>query len=220
MTDMLWSYVYSDNTAEPPTGNQIRFDATEYSLVTKVWIPYLTSDGIDIFYVLQNLDPDERLFVQDKNDHTRSVAFHVEGPPIDKTSYWEVPVIWLASVTLLTSGQAVMLLIAEPDVPLPLPLAELVTMPEAKDHLRITTTAQDSDLQLKIDEATAIVIDFLKQDADPAWMHSTVPLPVKAGILLMLTHLWEHRGDNMELDEKLWAALMNLLARFRAPTVA
>jgi hypothetical protein len=97
-------------------------------------------------------------------------------------------------------------------------MAALITLDEAKEHLRITTTAQDADIQQKADEASAIVIDYLK--TEEAWDPTTVPLPVKAAVKLTLAHLWEHRGDDMASDEALWAALRRVLERFRDPTLA
>jgi hypothetical protein len=46
----------------------------------------------------------------------------------------------------------------------------LVTLQEGKDHLRLTTPAGDAgdaDLQLKLDAAEAVIVDYLKVP-DPA----------------------------------------------------
>ena len=65
-----------------------------------------------------------------------------------------------------------------------------------------------------------MILDYLKHGADPDWTAETLPLPVRAGMLLMLTHLYEHRGDHMEPDDNLWSAIGRLLARFRDPALA
>jgi len=102
----------------------------------------------------------------------------------------------------------------------------LVTLQQAKDHLRIATPEGDpgdTDLQLKIDQATAIITDYLQSRADPTWSvdasPSTVPGNVQAAVLLMLAHLYEHRGDEMQQDEALWQAIGRLLMRFRDPVL-
>ena len=56
--------------------------------------------------------------------------------------------------------------------------------------------------------------------ANFTWTDVTVPTPVKAAILLVLTHLWDHRGEDMAADENLWNAVGRLLARMRDPAVA
>jgi len=52
------------------------------------------------------------------------------------------------------------------------------------------------------------------------WTDTTVPQPVKAAVLLMLTHLYDHRGEDLAADENLWNAIGRLLMRLRDPAVA
>ena len=104
--------------------------------------------------------------------------------------------------------------------------AVLVTLTQAKTHLHITMPAGDpgdADIQLKLDQAEAIILDYLKgaNGAAIGWIDpTTVPLPVTAAILLMLTRLYEQRGDDEEKDETLWKAVDRLLKRFRDPALA
>lgn len=173
-------------------------------------------------------------------------------------------------------------------------MAVLLTLAEAKKHLRVTTVDHDSDIWDKTQEAQEIVIGFLKGrilevdtltssggvatltttgahglttgdtvfvrgagDSEyngevvvtvtgattftytvtgtPAatatglvrvrasllWTADTVPIKVKSAIKLMLTHLWEHRGDDMkDHDDALWSAVKNLLIDLRDPALA
>lgn len=166
-----------------------------------------------------------------------------------------------------------------------------ITLGQAKQHLRITVDSQDEDIALKLDQATGIILDYLKNRltaiasvsianptvitttvphslttgatytiantsttptvngtrvvtvtgpttftvpvavtvgqtaaagtvGGPAWTDATVPQPVFAATLVMLAHLYEHRGDDMSADEKLWQAIDRLLYRQRDPAVA
>lgn len=162
----------------------------------------------------------------------------------------------------------------------------------ARMHLRHTTDADIEDVRLKIEMATDIIRDYLKDRADKRitivsssvanptvleteeahgfvtgdtvtisdhadatpeltgpyavtvtstdtftvpvnvtvagtggtavvlWDEDTVPLRVKQATLLMFVHLYEHRGDDMRLDEDLWSAIGRLLARSRDPAFA
>ena len=49
----------------------------------------------------------------------------------------------------------------------------LVTLQQAKDHLQVPTMPggdpDEADLQLKLDQAEAIILDYLAAKADPAW---------------------------------------------------
>src|SRR5262245_28105575 len=218
-----WSYTFSSTLTEPPTGSQIRFDAAApYTSVTFVWVRNLTTDGIDVHTGLMLTAPDSSVYVQDKNDHTLYAAFRTTGDPVDKIDYVELPVLWHSNGGTLLN-QAVALVIAPPSID-PIPPAPggatLITLPEAKTHLRITGTTNDGDISLKAQEASDIIRDYLKTWADPAWNDVTVPLPVKAAVFLMLTHLYEHRGDDPDSDEKLWDAITPLLMRFRDPALA
>jgi hypothetical protein len=169
----------------------------------------------------------------------------------------------------------------------------LMTLRQAKGHLRIPLDAFDSDadVQLKVDQASAIILDYLKARpiaiasisvANPtvittsvphslisgstytilgttttpavtgsnvvtvtgaktftvpvnvtvgqtaaagtigtvSWTDLTAPGPVQAAALLVLTHLYEHRGDDLTTDAQLWEAVGRLTVRFRDPACA
>jgi len=97
--------------------------------------------------------------------------------------------------------------------------AQLVTLQQAKDHLQIPTMAagdpDEADVILKLDQAEAIIVDYLAERADPTWGPGSTPGPVTSAILLMLGRLYRHRGDLEETDEELWMAITRLLKRTR-----
>ena len=101
-----------------------------------------------------------------------------------------------------------------------------VSLATGKAHLRITTPADDpadADIQLKIDQADAIILNYLKGSNGDAvsWVDATTtPAPVIAAILLMLARLYEQRGDDEQNDVALWDAIDRLLKRYRDPALA
>lgn len=103
-------------------------------------------------------------------------------------------------------------------------MSTLVTIQQAKDHLQIPTMPvgdpDEADLQLKLDQAEAIIVDYLAHRADPSWSAGAVPLQVTAAILLMLGGLYRHRGDVMETDPALWQAIDRLLTGIRYAALA
>jgi len=103
-------------------------------------------------------------------------------------------------------------------------MATLVTLQQAKDHLEVPTMPvgdpDEADLQLKLDQAEALILDYLAAKADPAWTAATVPKPVTAAILLMLGGLYRHRGDLMDADPALWAAIDRVLTGIRFAALA
>lgn len=99
-------------------------------------------------------------------------------------------------------------------------MAALVTLQKAKLHLNETSDARDEDIAFKAEQASDIIVDYLKTDEAAAYTIDTVPKPVQAAVLLMLTHLVESRGEDMDRDEHLWNAIERLLMRFRDPALA
>lgn len=100
-------------------------------------------------------------------------------------------------------------------------MAMLVTLPHAKRQLDISSEVDDVLVVSKIRTASDIILDYLTDDLPAtAWTFETVPLRVQSAVLVMLTHLWEHRGDDMAPDEAVWQAVDRVLARTRTPVIA
>ena len=95
----------------------------------------------------------------------------------------------------------------------------LVSLPDAKAHLRITDTAHDADILQKLDTAEEAILAYENLAADPTWTATTVPRAVKHAILLLLTHYYEDRGEDLSRDEDVWSAIGRLLAFYRDPTI-
>jgi hypothetical protein len=91
-------------------------------------------------------------------------------------------------------------------------------------QLRITDAAHDADVTEKLEAAQEAVLAYLGPAGDPTWTPSTAPKAVKHAILLLTTHYYEHRGDDlgpMRPDEAvIWRELRNLLAMYRDPALA
>ena len=101
----------------------------------------------------------------------------------------------------------------------------LVGLANAKAHLREVDEAFNVDIQQKADHASALVLARCNttawwRDITPTWTEATVPGEVQSAVLVVLTHLWKHRGDDMQLDESLWAAVDRLLAGKKDPVIA
>jgi hypothetical protein len=111
----------------------------------------------------------------------------------------------------------------------------LVTIPEAKLQLRITTPHDDPgdiEIALHFDLAEAAVIGYCNRSAwwraiTPTWTAATVPLEVKAAILIHGTEFYRFRGDEVagegpsrttEFDLSL--RVRELLRGFHDPVVA
>jgi Phage gp6-like head-tail connector protein len=99
--------------------------------------------------------------------------------------------------------------------------AVLVSLVQAKSHLRVSSSDDDADIQLKLDQAEAVILEYLDTSVDPLWVSpATAPGPVTAAILLWLVRLYEHRGDDDEADAITWQAIERVLVRSRKAALA
>lgn len=115
----------------------------------------------------------------------------------------------------------------------------LVTLQQARDHLRSDTDADDTDLELKIEAASSLVVDYLKEYAD-SFLDSAgdvfvdsagdpvgVPRKVQSATLVMIGYLYRERdGSNEFAVPAQWGygflplGVTALLYNLRRPTVA
>ena len=104
----------------------------------------------------------------------------------------------------------------------------LITLDQAKTQLRVPIDSYeyDDDLTLKIEHATALVVDYLDRHEDD-WVPGSpqaspadqeFPL-VQAAVLEVLTNLWRHRGDEGAQDGPLTTRVVNMLRGLRVPAL-
>jgi hypothetical protein len=115
-------------------------------------------------------------------------------------------------------------------------MVALVTQAEALQQLRVSAAGLSAealaDLMFKADQASAIVVDYLKLPFDDGprvdpriyppvlaapWTDANTPTLVKAAILIVLTALYDGRSP---ADELLSPAITAILHRYRDPALA
>lgn len=114
-------------------------------------------------------------------------------------------------------------------------MEHLITLAQAKDRLKLSSIAEQEDLQLMLDSAHGIIEDFVKQrisEADEwiaivdAWTDDTAPGLVIQAILLQFGAMYRFRGDDEPGvrsgfdDDGLAMGVAGLLRRLRDPAVA
>lgn len=103
----------------------------------------------------------------------------------------------------------------------------LVELATAKAHLNLADDddAHNEDVALKLEQAEAIIVGRCNSTAfwravTATWTDANVPAEVRAAILVMLTHMYENRGDDMRLDDALWVAVDRLIGSYKDPVLA
>jgi hypothetical protein len=102
------------------------------------------------------------------------------------------------------------------------PAGPLLTLVEAKAHLKITDTASDADITQKLGAAQEYVFAKLGEAADPSWDATSAPQMVRHAVLLVLDAFYERRGGD-EGGEQLRKALTvvdQALKQYRDVSVA
>lgn len=104
--------------------------------------------------------------------------------------------------------------------------APLVSLEDAKRHLRITGTEHDDDISEKVMTAQRAVLAYLTTAGDATWTPATLPDDVKGAILLLTANYFRYRGDDIDgaplntPDHATWEAVGRLLSFRRDPTLA
>ena len=105
----------------------------------------------------------------------------------------------------------------------------LITLRQAKTHLKVDQDFDDLDIDRKRRQASGIVLDYVKIDVhatDFDWTDDLgeplyVPPEVEAATLLVLGGLYENRdGDVFRSPQPLSQPAMDLLWRHRCPALA
>lgn len=103
---------------------------------------------------------------------------------------------------------------------------DLVTLKQAQDQLRDYYPANEADIAQKITQASAAVLDYIKNPkGSETWDDTTCPANVQAAVLLTVSWLYDDRtaGDNVEGGVAMGylpQSVTDLLHRFRDPALA
>lgn len=240
-SSQIFFYVFSTSVTPPPASSRLLLNnGIPYSTVTKIWLHYITDGGADArFVLLQSLPLGATIYLQDKNDSSTAHKFTLVADVVDlhPAPYMELAVRWEFSTGgPLNNNQAVAVIAVTPAPVTPAPpvadspvlafarvtiLAPLVSLVTAKDHLKVTDSAHDADINQKLQAAQEQILAKLAYAADPAWTEATVPRGVHNAILLLLEAFYEHESNRQgELLKKALEAIDLLLGLYRDPTLA
>lgn len=96
-------------------------------------------------------------------------------------------------------------------------MVQIVTLAEAKAHLRVTSTSEDTNIQMYVDAAASAIEKYINRSIPGAALPTPrIDAAIKAACLLLVGDLYENRGTKITgtivTDNK---AVENLLYPFR-----
>lgn len=98
-------------------------------------------------------------------------------------------------------------------------MTDAVTLAQAKSHLRVTQSSEDSTIQIYISAASQTIRNFLNLRLLPGEGQPSpnIPADIQAAALLIIGGMYETRSDKI-IGERLAEnpSLMNLLMPYRA----
>ena len=98
-------YSFIATITPPPSTGQMRFNHATQSLATQIFLHDINAVGVDISNGLRLITPGNRILVQDKADSSKYQYYFATGNAIDNTSFWTIPVSWVAGNTAVTAGR-------------------------------------------------------------------------------------------------------------------
>lgn len=113
-------------------------------------------------------------------------------------------------------------------------MTALLTLDQAKAHLRVETTDFDADISQNIEEASEICLTYIKRrgpfptDAEPTppdWTDADLPADIRAAVKIMLSMLFDDRNAGKSDNPSVAMGYMPpnvtaLLHRHRDPALA
>lgn len=221
-----YGFYFSATPGDSVRDGEIRFDAAApfVGRVTRLYVDNLDREGQIVRQVVTAYAPGTTIYVESPSG-ARFASFRMLRAVVARSGLVEIPVLCLAGSPegILPGPVDVAFMRGDPMGRDAATDPDLVTLAVAKQHLRITDVDHDADVQQKLTAASATIRDYLKDRNDPTWTASTAPPWIVSSVLLLLAHLYEHRGDefggSQDNDDRVWSAIANLCARSRAPTI-
>lgn len=90
-------YKFDTATSAPPASGTIRLNNATPSSATMLWIHNITNGGTDIRRYLEQIAVGSKLVIQDRDNSANYADYQVAGALTDNTTYWAIPVTYLAS---------------------------------------------------------------------------------------------------------------------------
>jgi hypothetical protein len=103
-------YIYNAVIGPPPATGEVRFDTADPTTATTLYASTTTNSAVDITYYLRLLLTGDDLLLEDAATPGSYVSFKVANTPLDRGTYFEIPITLDISGTALVSTHEVVFL--------------------------------------------------------------------------------------------------------------
>jgi hypothetical protein len=90
-----WRFDDTLTTMADPGSGKVRGNNASVASMTAIALSALTWDNVDVSRFLRALSTNDGLYIQDRDDSTVWVRFSLSAPPIDHTTWFELPVTYI-----------------------------------------------------------------------------------------------------------------------------
>ncbi len=87
----VWKFDDS-TTASDPGGGKFRFDNSDQTIITNIYIDDENEEGNDFGNLINALSTSDLIYIQELEDRRRSVLVNVSGVVTDNTGWWTIPI--------------------------------------------------------------------------------------------------------------------------------
>lgn len=91
-----FTYKTGTDFDDPGNGNY-KLDNVASASINNIYIDSLTKNGLDVSVFIRNLRGNQKIYVQDKADSTKSFLFSLSGSSVDNTGWFTIPVTFVGS---------------------------------------------------------------------------------------------------------------------------
>jgi hypothetical protein len=103
-------YVYNNAAVAPPATGEVRFDTADPTTATTMYASTTTVSALDVTYYLRLLRHDDEILVEDMTTPGSYISYQIASAPLDRGTYFEIPVVTPVAGTALVAMDEVVFL--------------------------------------------------------------------------------------------------------------
>lgn len=97
-------YTFNETTTAPPSKSQVRLNATDQTVATLMWVDHTSNANADLTTALNTITAGVTVVLENQGDSSRHQQYAVTADAVDRGTYSELAISWLAGGTPVLGG--------------------------------------------------------------------------------------------------------------------